>query len=543
MTGSQFAENHQQNHGSGVGEKPAWEPGTRYRSMSFGLGESLARVTKWVSCFVLLLCAIFFAITTIHWPLTGDAAIMHYVVFLIDHGRKPYRDFADINMPGAWLTHFVVIHVAGSGSLTWRLFDYLLMVLATVGMVSIAQLASRFAGLFAGCIFTLIHGQDGIYEPGQRDFIISVLVVLALAALFSAVRRNVPWRMLLFGLFAGFAAIIKPTFLPLGILLLVPAFVALRKQNRSAGTFILLGLLGWLIPLVFTVLLLWRMHALRAFVAIMRGPVLYHAGLAHRPLGYLLLHSVSPLLPLVIVWLCLLPAQAKHWITWEGAALGVGLAVGLFSYVVQAKGYSYQRYPEIAVLLLIMAIDFALAMERRGAVRLLGFAGIAYGAFFLAPVSAYKASHYDWRNTEYISGMEQSLVRLGGPRLSGKVQCIDTIDDCYNALNHLHLISATGLLYDEFVFGPGDDPVIAQTRKDFQAAIQARPPEVIVVTDPLFPSGPDHFAKLGLWPVFDEDLRQNYRLCADMKPTTPVRWWSRTEEPHAFRIYCLNQRH
>ena len=33
------------------------------------------------------------AVWTAHWPIVGDAPLLHYVAFLIDHGKVPYRDF------------------------------------------------------------------------------------------------------------------------------------------------------------------------------------------------------------------------------------------------------------------------------------------------------------------------------------------------------------------------------------------------------------------------------------------------------------------
>ena len=44
----------------------------------------------------------FAAIATLHWPVVGDAPLMHYVAFLIDHGKVPYRDIVDVNLPGTY---------------------------------------------------------------------------------------------------------------------------------------------------------------------------------------------------------------------------------------------------------------------------------------------------------------------------------------------------------------------------------------------------------------------------------------------------------
>lgn len=42
-----------------------------------------------------------------HWPLIGDAPLFHYDNFLMDRGMAPYRDIAEMNLPGTLSTRFV----------------------------------------------------------------------------------------------------------------------------------------------------------------------------------------------------------------------------------------------------------------------------------------------------------------------------------------------------------------------------------------------------------------------------------------------------
>ncbi len=58
----------------------------------------------------------------------GDAALMHYVVFLMDRGAAPYRDLSEINLPGSYFVEWAVVHIAGGGELAWRCFDLFLTV-------------------------------------------------------------------------------------------------------------------------------------------------------------------------------------------------------------------------------------------------------------------------------------------------------------------------------------------------------------------------------------------------------------------------------
>ncbi len=80
-----------------------------------------------------------FVVRTWHWPLVGDAPLMHYVVFLIGRGLVPYRDIVDINMPGTYAIEGLVIHLFSGGALAWRLFDLSLCGLATAAMMVLAR--------------------------------------------------------------------------------------------------------------------------------------------------------------------------------------------------------------------------------------------------------------------------------------------------------------------------------------------------------------------------------------------------------------------
>lgn len=523
------------------------EPGALYPAPGIDLLPAsiplspAARATRWTAVGLLAACLAALLFTTLHWPLLGDASLMHYVAFLMSQGKVPYRDIADMNMPGALMVDFLVIHTFGPGSLAWRLFDFALMGAAILALIEVARPCDWVAGLLAGVLLGAIHASDGIFDAGQRDFVIAVLILIGYAALFRALRRDAPRWMLLFGLVMGAAATIKPTFLLLGPALLAALWWTRHRSQRGSTAFLTFGLTGFLLPLAGTAALLVWLHALHAFLADTRGIMLYHAALARRPIGFLLLHSVAPVLPLVVLGIALVLSDRVRWMTFEGAALGIGLLVGLFSYVAQAKGYPYQRHPLLALVLLIVGIALLRAIRGTPLVRVLGYAGLAFGILYLAPRSVWMASHYDWRNTGILELLGQDLDQLGGPALSGRVQCIDTTGGCYNALYRRRLVQSTGFFYDEFLFNEDRNGVVAANRRAFWGAIQAHPPYLFIVVDGLFPSGNSGFAKLARWPAFAKDLQENYTLYAERRSPHATYWWSRRDPAKAYRLYVRKE--
>jgi len=492
---------------------------------------------------VLLASVCVFVVSSWRWPLVGDASLMHYVIFLLDRGAAPYRDIAEMNMPGSYLAEWAAMHSFGGGELAWRLFDLALCLLATLAMAVIATPVDWAAGVWAGALFLLIHGRDGIQQLGQRDLTLTVCLLCGYAFLFAALRRERTWMALPFGLLAGFAVAVKPTLLPLGPLALLLAAWQLRRTGKPVWRLLLTGAAGLLLCWLCIGYFLWREGAVGVFATTIRDMVAYHAQLGRRGAGYLLLHSFSPLMPLLLGWLFLLavrPKRPDRCPNWERIHLAVALGIGLLSYLSQGKGYPYQRYPFLAFLLLLLAIDFAAALRERGLTRVVGAGTLAYGVLILATVSAYKAGQADGANLGTVGLLRQDLQALPPADLSGGVQCIDSIVGCTNVLYRMRLVETSLVFYDEFLFGPATMPAVRENRDRFWKDLQRKPPKVIVVTAPLFPDGPDNYAKLALWPQFDSYLRQRYSLLLQRTPNAPVKWWSRIEVPSGYRIYIRN---
>lgn len=511
------------------------------------------RVFRWVLCLVLLVCAVLYVAWTWRWPLLGDCTLFHYFAFLMDHGFAPYRDLPDMNLPGAFLIEWLVIHTYGGGSVAWRLFDFSVLLAMGAGLIALSRPYDWFAGVFSAVVMMLVHGRDGIYDTGQRDLTIAALMVLGYVFLFRARRRNEAWAAGAFGFCMAAAGTIKPTTLPLMVILLAFLVAAIRREGRPVGRFLAWGIAGMILPLAIVWIFLLREHAVGAFLASLTTLEPYFVSLGRRPLSYLLVHSISPLMPLVAIWIVLLigSALANHsWREWHGVgssehwertALVTGMLVALLGFIAQGKGFPYQRYSFLVLLLLLIALDLTAALHQSGFRPGLGVLGLGFGCLLLAPQSLMKVRRYDWRNQQYTSMMEADLERLGGSRLSGHIQCMDTTTGCSHAFYNLKLVSETGMLSDFLVFGPPENPEVREVRAEFLPQMEARPPWAMVVTGGLFPKGPRNFQKLKLWPAFDDFLSEHYRLCVQRTPSKMVDWGGGPPEPPAsYRIYALD---
>ena len=407
----------------------------------------------------MLLSTALFILWSWRWPLIGDAALIHYIGFLIERGMPPYRVLGDMNMPGSFLLEMAAMKVYGGGDLAWRLFDFTLLAAAAAAFRVLTRRAGWFAAVFAACLFALVHGRDGITQGGQRDLSMAVLLIAATACLFTAVRHRTAWALAGFGLLAGAAFTIKPTAVPLATVQLAIALWIMRQQESGWRTKVLPALGAMLVAPAGALIFLLRQHAFSAFLHGLQTVVPYYASLGHKPLGFLLLHSISPLLALVLLWLAVL-AMSRPAFEWERLMLASGAFFGLLSYIVQARAMPYYRYPLLAYLIPLIALDLTQAasgLTARPRDRLrtgLAIAGLCAGGFVLAPQSAFLVHQYRWWQTDFISSLTSNLQALGGPALSGRVQCIDWISGCGTTLYRMRLQQSSGVLSDFLLFGP-----------------------------------------------------------------------------------------
>ncbi len=541
-----------------------------------------------VLCVVAAGCLLLFMLETWRWPLVGDAVSVHYLILLMAHGMTPYRQIVDAQMPGTYLVDWLVVHSFGGGRAALRVFDFSLITGAVAAMIAIAWPVAteraetwfgdrRYAAFVAGCLFGIVHGRDGIEQSGQRDLIMAVLLLAAYALAFHALRRQRPLLLGVAGLCSTLALTIKPTVLLAAYLVLVLAFVRLRRLQTPVFAYGFAVCVGVGIPVIAVVIFLAAHHSIPAFVDAVRWMWPYYATLQRRPVAYLLQHSFSPLAPLLVLWAAIWvlngmrvlalrnsPARfdkaaavlanfAVLDVRWEGWALYGGLMLCLVSFVVQGKGFVYHRYPFLAFLVLIVMLQFQQAFLSRAVeegekalrvLSILGALGLIVAALFMAPLSVYKISRFDWRNDDYYNQLSTDLNRLGGTELSGHVQCLDAFSGCISTLYRMDLVQSTGFLVDFYFFAPQPNAVIDAMREHFWKDVQKNPPRIFIVSKQVFPvmfskdgEPLDTYDKLKRWPEFDDYLNEHYAMVEEHAWSRPVLWASHADHPAGYRIY------
>jgi hypothetical protein len=473
-----------------------------------------------ILCMVTLLAgAACYVLFTLHWQWMWDTQVMHYISFLLDHGKAPYKDIYDINMPGAYLTERWAIAIFGGSDLGWRLYEFTLLGSMTLAMIVIAWPYDWLAGLFSGVLFSLLYGALGPFQAAQRDEVMTVLIFIGYAFLFTAIRKSWPVLMVPFGLALGIAILIKPTVLPFAIALLLFPFFVLRRRGRSPTAYILLALAGFAIALAILLDFLLPQHSLWPFLFILRKLVPYYSTLAHPTLWVLIRRSLPKTVLIYAVIAVVLAVTNKRRANWEMWAIRLGFFFGAISYFVQHKGYDYHRIAYLCFGLLWVGLEFTSAMKDCGWRRNLGVAGMAFAVLLMVPFNARKIrQRQDTNPAAFV--LEQDLIRLSADKpqglqsLQGKVQCLDLVGGCLSALYRLGLVQSTGFTGDLNFFGPDDGNVVPYYRDILMDDFHRDPPEVIILSNEWYQESSYSFEKLNTWPEFRDYLNSAYRLDA-----------------------------
>jgi hypothetical protein len=287
----------------------------------------------------------------------------------------------------------------------------------------------------------------------------------------------------------------------------------LRRRNISPIAYILFALSGFAIALAILLAFLLPQHAFGPFLLILSRMVPYYSTLAHPTLWILFRRSLPQAFLVYVPIMAILVTTNKTKANWERWAIRFGFIFGGFSYFIQHKGYDYHRIAYLCFGLLWIGLEFTAAIKDRGWRRCLGIAGMAFAVFFLLPFQAHKIhQRQDTNPAAFV--LEQDLIRLGGDKLQGKVQCLDLVGGCLSALYRLGLVQNTGFTGDLQFFGPDDGKVVPYYRTIFWDDIHRDPPEVIILSNEWYQESRYSFNKLNTWPEFRDYLNSAYTLDA-----------------------------
>jgi hypothetical protein len=446
-----------------------------------------------------------------HWPLVHDAPLMHYVAWRLLGGAIPYRDLFDMNFPGVYLVHMLVLSLLGPGDLAFRVFDVSVLLLVTAGLVAAVRPFGPGGGFAAAALFALYHVSGGPWLAGQRELLLAAALAWAAAGVVRAVESpgRGPAALGAAALALGTAVWLKPHAAVLAPVLVV---VAWRRSDRGRALLLVglgLGLpaggaLGWLVA----------RGALGAFVDVVAGyliPLYSRVGrtavtaeLAHRDYGALVLGGLAAWAALGAAGLLRAGRRAGL------AVLAGGAAYGAFHFWGQGRGWEYHFYPLALFAAALGGAGLAAALRdrRRGrAAALAGVLAITAGALW---VRGERNLDPAWIRVKLDTVARVADALRPAVLAGGTVQVLDTTEGGIHALLRLGARQPTRFLYDFPFHHDVHHAYIRARRAELMAQLRAHPPAAVVLFPNGWPSG--GFERVARFPELAAWLEAEYRL-------------------------------
>jgi hypothetical protein len=460
--------------------------------------------------------ALYALLRTASWPLIHDVPLLHFIATRMLAGDLPYRDHFDMNLPGTYAVHLLVLSTLGSSDAAWRTFDIGLLLLTSWTLYSYCRPGGVALAVWAALIHIPLYLTFGPSNTGQRDAMVVPCMIVGLHLTARSMERTGHgWSLGVAGFLFGLAATVKPY-----VVVLLAMLVALYiLQNWRTPRVAVRGALSLCssaaIPLGGMLMWLAASGSLASFLDLLVGYLIpFYGGLMRRSPIELLLKLVAFLIASGLGLALCAGLQRGALASHRARLAAAALAYGGIHFLIQGKGWNYHLLPLQAFALMAATCWFSLAVQRGGRPRSLALAvllivsGVVGARGLLVverPTSLATAK-------PLVGALVDDLQAIGlAPHAT--VQVLDTTDGGIHALFRLGLRQPTRFIYDFPLLHNEGTPFVQRLRGELIADLQAhRPAAIVIFHNAWLP--PHTLGRIDSFPALRNLLHEAYRIGA-----------------------------
>jgi len=492
-----------------------------------------AKASSWVLGAINSLLSLFLiaeAYLSLQWRIVHDGPILFYMGWLI---RKfdyiPFRDFFDMNMPGAHWISALLGTVFGFYDPGYRRADLFILAITLVLIFLWLRSFGFLPAWSAAVVFGLVYLQYGPGMSLQREFLILPFLLAALIIFPMHDFSKELWRLIVSGIFLGLAAMIKPQS-GLLIIVLLPVILFSRQEKKQKFLPANLFILCCGLPFLASIIYLGLNNALPDFFETaarywplyseINGRLEINGSANH---FFEILDGVKSI-GLTSLWL--IPASLGFFSIvknqshlfenrLKAALMAGGVASSLIGVIIANKYWEYHWLPFIFFLILLASAGQTAFVTSAHRLRVWAPAVclILVMIILLRPSNEFRLQlngqelppPQGGRVDEIVDYLEKNL------QTGDTVQSLDWSNGAVHAMLAAKARPATRYLYDFHFYHHISSPEIQHLRQDLIANLNQSKPKVLIqfIDDRPWVNGPDTSRE---FPELQQFINDNYSL-------------------------------
>lgn len=460
-------------------------------------GLFIQRLAGGINIFLSLLLIIQ-AWFSLQWKIVHDSPILFYMGWLSSKfDYIPFRDFFDMNMPGAHWICGILGFVFGFNDPGYRRADIFVLFITLLLIFIWLKSFGIIPAWSAAVVFGLTYLQSGSGMSLQREFLL-LPFLLAAFIIFPVADLAKSIRVFVSGFFIGLVILIKPQFGLIVVLLFLTIWFYRISMRKTIQAMVMLAI-GIVLPIFGMLIYLWSQNALPEFIEVTtRYWPLYTAINGRLEINnpqsfFVTVFDGFKSSGLLFIWLitaglsCISILLKKELSKENNIKLGLlvgGIFISFVCVVIANKYWNYHWLPVILLLILLSSISLTNILNRF----INNFYLIPPSAFLIAIIILLRPAE------EFHSQvLGQSIALPQGGRVQeissylinnlqpgDTVQPLDWSNGAVHAMLEARALPATRYLYDFHFYHHISDPEIKFLRLDLILQLNQVRPKIII---------------------------------------------------------------
>lgn len=474
--------------------------------------------------------ALILGFPTLIYPFGTDQGEYAWIATSTLNGSLCYSDIFNVKPPLTHVVHQAALLLFGHHMASIRILDLLWQGITAVLIFMIAKQIghSSIAGVMAPVLYLFSYYAMGFWMTAQTDGFLTLPIAVAILLFLHTQQKRNPWLYVASGVAIGLGALFKYPIGMLGILLAILVIIRMKKSGFLPA--LLMGF-GSLLPLVITVLIMFKRGNLADFLWIQSIYIPKYAAISNENINILHKSFLMAFVPSIIGWYGFFIGPSRK----RSAAMAV-IAIwwisAVFHLVIQNKFYDYHALPLFAPLALMVSNLFVDMLKTRNQLR---FSLGALGASLLVlPFFMFNSLQEYTHLWEAATGHVSLQTIYSGKEFNGDGPSVREEMEVAEYLNShtgkeeqifiwgfeptIYFLSqranATRFAYNFLLYGPNAQPAF---KEEFMDEIEIQKPSyvVIVSNDNMFHvtgTEDDSWAAYHSFEPFHNFVIQNYYL-------------------------------